>query len=64
MKKIHAGSGKSQGVLNKGAKPQPATTSGGFHGGTHAVKGVVKKVSTPSSRQPRMATSYHGNVRK
>jgi hypothetical protein len=30
-----------QGVLHKGTKPQPATTSGGFHGGTNLKKGHV-----------------------
>ena len=38
MKK-HAGSGVLQGTLRKGTKPQPASTSGQFHGGTLLVKG-------------------------
>jgi hypothetical protein len=59
MKK-HAGSGKPQGVLNKGTRPQPSP----LHGGTNLRKGETKTVSTPASRQPRLATSYHGTVRK
>jgi hypothetical protein len=59
MKK-HGGSGKPQGVLNRGTAPQPSP----LHGGTNLRKGVVKEVSTPASRQARLATSYHGNVRK
>jgi hypothetical protein len=55
--KIHAGSGKPQGSLNRGTKPQPSPT----HGGTNLRKGVTKEVSTPARRQARMATSYHGN---
>jgi hypothetical protein len=59
MKK-HAGSGKPQGVLNRGTKPQPSP----HHGGTNLLKGQTNTVATPASRQARLATSYHGNVRK
>jgi hypothetical protein len=62
MKKIHAGSGKPQGVLSRGLRSLPS--GGPFHGGTHALKGVTKTVSTPASRQPRLATSWHGTVRQ
>jgi hypothetical protein len=59
MKK-HAGSGKPQGVLSRGTKPQPSP----LHGGTLLRKGSVKAVSTPASRQATMAKSWHGTVRK
>ena len=59
--KIHGGSGKPQVSLNRGTAPKP---SGPYHGGTHALKGQTKTVSTPADRQPRLATSWHGNVRK
>jgi hypothetical protein len=55
--KRYGGSGVPQGTLHKGTKPKPSPT----HGGTNLRKGVTKTVSTPASRQPRLATSYHGN---
>ena len=57
--KRHGGSGLPQGKLNRGPRSLPS--GGPYHGGTLAVKGETKTVSTPSSRQPRLATSYHGN---
>ena len=54
--KIHGGSGKPQGVLNKGTAKQPSPT----HGGTALRKGQLKQVATPAKRQSRMSTSYHG----
>jgi hypothetical protein len=61
MAKKHGGTHHVQGVLNRGTAPRP---SGPYHGGTHALKGVTKPVSTPASRQPRLATSYHGTKGK
>ncbi|MFY9952200.1 hypothetical protein [Bradyrhizobium sp.] len=58
--KIHGGSGVPQGRLNRGTARQPSPT----HGGTNLRKGETKTVSTPASRQPRLATSWHGTVRK
>jgi hypothetical protein len=60
--KRHAGSGLPQGVLNRGPRALP--NGGPTHGGTNLRKGETKTVSTPASRQPRLATSWHGNVRK
>jgi hypothetical protein len=62
MTKTHGGSGKPQGQLNRGPRSLPS--GGPYHGGTTALKGSTKKVATPADRQPRLATSYHGNVRK
>jgi hypothetical protein len=59
MVKKHGGSGKPQGGLTRGTKPQPSP----HHGGTNLLKGVTKEVSTPASRQPRLATSWHGTKR-
>jgi hypothetical protein len=56
----HGGTDHVKGVLNKGTHTRPSP----LHGGTSLKKGETKPVSTPASRQPRMATSYHGNVRK
>jgi hypothetical protein len=55
MKK-HGGSGVPQGTLNRGTKPQPSPN----HGGTNLKKGETRTISTPASRQPRLATSWHG----
>jgi hypothetical protein len=46
MKKQHGGTNHVQGVLNRGPRPQPATTSGGFNGGTMHVKGRVHATPT------------------
>jgi hypothetical protein len=43
MKK-HAGSGKPQGVLNRGTRPQPSP----LHGGTNLPKGVVHAPTRPA----------------
>jgi hypothetical protein len=61
MKKLHAGSGVPQGFLRRGVRPQASSPN---HGGTNLKKGEVTRVSTPASRQPRLATSWHGTVRQ
>jgi hypothetical protein len=43
MKKQHAGSGKPQGVLNRGTHTRPSLT----HGGTNLSKGVVNGPPRP-----------------
>jgi hypothetical protein len=65
MTKRHGGTAHVQGQLNHGTRVQPASTSGGFHGGSPDLKkGTLKPVLSPASRQSRLATSYHGTVRK
>jgi hypothetical protein len=44
MKKIHGGSGKTQGVLSGRGGPKPRIY--GNHGGTHHVQGVVHDAPT------------------
>jgi hypothetical protein len=56
MTKFHAGTHLPR-TLNRGAKSQPATTSGGFHGGTLLVKGEVH-AGTP----PRVYSGNHGGT--
>jgi hypothetical protein len=46
MTKFHAGTHLPR-TLNRGAKSQPATTSGGFHGGTNLKKGHVHQGVAP-----------------
>jgi hypothetical protein len=58
----HGGTDHVKGQLNRGPRTLPS--GGPNHGGTDLKKGVTKTVSTPASRQPRLATSWHGNVRK
>lgn len=43
MTKIHGGSGKSQGTLNRGTRPQPSP----HHGGTNLPKGVTHTAQPP-----------------
>jgi hypothetical protein len=52
MKK-HAGSGKPQGVLNRGTTPQPSP----LHGGTSLRKGTVHDAAAPKPSQ--RSTSWH-----
>jgi hypothetical protein len=57
MAQNHGGTHLVKGQLNRGPRPQPATTSGGSHGGTLLPKGQVHDAAAP--KPPQSSTSWH-----
>ena len=47
MTAYHGGTKLPKGSLNKGARPQPATTAGQFHGGTLLPTGKTRSPQGP-----------------